>query len=351
MHIYDDIKLDFCDVLLRPQTSSLTSRADVTLEREFKFRHSGRTWKGIPIIASNMDTIGTFDMALALSKYKMLTALHKFYTVNEIKEFFDENSPNGELADYVLYSTGIRDSDILKLQEAKSIGLSKQFNNILIDVPNGYIRIFAEKVKEIRKMFPRHTIFAGNVVTGDIAEHLIQNCGVDVVKIGIGPGAACTTRKLTGVGYPQLSAVIESANSAHGVKGWICSDGGCRSPGDVATAICGGADFVMLGFMLAGHDQCGEELVTEIDPYKKVPTKMKFYGMSSKEAMIKYYGEVAPHRAPEGQTLEVEYRGDVEETVLEILGGVRSCATYIGAEKLKEMHKRATFVRVNGNQK
>jgi len=341
MRIDNDVKLDFCDVLLRPMTSTLTSRADVDLEREFKFRHSGRTLKCIPIIAANMDTVGTFEMALALSKHKMLTALHKFYSNEEMQQFFNIYSPNKELADYVMYTTGIRESDIIKLQAAKESGLSEEFNNIVVDVPNGYIQSFGETVKNIRKLFPNHTIFAGNVVTSDITEHLIQNCGVDVAKIGIGPGKACSTRLQTGVGYSQFSAIMETSNAAHGVKGFICGDGGLRSPGDLMKSFGGGSDFSMVGYMFSGHDECGGEIV-EIDNVKK----MKFYGMSSEEAMTKHYGGVAKHRASEGRILHVDYKGSVENTILEILGGLRSGASYIGAEKMKEIHKRASFIRV-----
>lgn len=338
MRVELEPKLDFNDVLLRPMTSVLTSRADVDLNRKFDFKWSGRSWEGVPIVASNMDSIGTMEMAKVLSKYKMLTALHKFYTVEQLKEFVYSSKVPPE---YVMLSTGIRNEDLEKLKEIKKQKIDVGFDFICLDVPNGYIQVFSEKAKMVREMFPEHTIMAGNVVTSDITEHLIQNVGMDIVKVGIGPGKACTTRNLTGVGYPQLSAVMETSNAAHGVKGWICSDGGCRTPGDVSKAICGGADFIMLGFMLAGHDECGGEIVVQNDT-----TKMKFYGMSSKEAMTKHYGGVAKHRAPEGRTLMVDYKGPVEQTVLEILGGVRSCATYIGAEKMKEMHKRATFVRV-----
>lgn len=349
MRLEQDTKLDFNDVMLRPMTSSLNSRADVDLTRTFNFKHSPKTWTGVPIIAANMDTIGTIAMAKVLQQYQMLTALHKFYTIEQIAEQISLGHLNPY---YLAFTTGIREKDFERLERFQQrvngttwsgVTLSKEINIIMLDVPNGYIQNFVESCIRIRKMFPEHIIMAGNVVTPDITETLIQYAGVDVVKVGIGPGTVCTTRALTGVGYPQISAVMETSNAAHGLAGHIISDGGCRTPGDVAKALCAGADFVMLGGLLSGHDECAGEIVEDSAGNKF----MKFYGMSSSEAMNKHYGGVASHRAPEGKTILKEYKGPVQNTVLEILGGVRSCATYIGAAKVKEMHKRATFVKVN----
>jgi len=385
MRVEQDIKLDFNDVMLRPMTSSLNSRSEVNLERTFKFIHSPKTWTGVPIIAANMDTVGTLAMAKALSKHRMITALHKFITIKEIEDQIKiikvgkesktkmYDCRTGINPKSIAFGTGIRPKDFERLEEFKNSFISQHVDIIMIDVPNGYIQSFIDGCKKIRAMFPDHIIMAGNVVTDDITERLIQSAGVDVVKVGIGPGEACTTRALTGVGYPQLSAVMETANAAHGLQGHIISDGGCRTPGDVAKAFAAGADFVMLGGMLAGHDESGGEIIfetrkekkstgkpksgvpngefnawqnEEIEVEVKVPVKVKFYGMSSSEAMEKHYGGVASHRAPEGKSILKDYKGPVEKTVLEILGGVRSSATYIGAKTIKEMHKRATFVRV-----
>ena len=338
MILDNTIRLDFSDVLLRPMTSSLNSRSEVDLTRTFKFIHSSKILTCVPIIAANMDTVGTFAMAKVLQKHKMLTALHKFYTPKEIWNELDSTDLDPA---YLIFSTGIRPADFERLEDFKRLELDLDINIIMIDVPNGYIPNFFESCKKVREMFPDHIIMAGNIVTADVTERLIQDCGVDVVKVGIGPGEACTTRALTGVGYPQLSAVIETANAAHGLKGWTISDGGCRTPGDVAKAFCAGGDFVMLGGMLSAHDESGGEVVEQNG--KKF---VKFYGMSSAEAMNKYYGGVASHRAPEGITMLKEYKGPVENTVLEILGGVRSSCTYIGAATIKECHKRANFVRI-----
>ncbi|MGD9152873.1 MAG: GMP reductase [Gammaproteobacteria bacterium] len=331
MRIDADIKLDFKDVLIRPKRSTLRSRAEVDLERKYTFRHSKLTWQGIPIIAANMDHTGTFAMAKVLSKSKVLTALDKFST----KE--DWQAIDKSTLSYCFASSGTRDHDLKHLKEIMS-AVDCPF--ICLDIANGYSQHFIDFVKKTRLAFPDKIIMAGNVVTGEMAEELTLS-GADIVKIGIGPGSVCTTRKKTGVGYPQLSAIIECADAAHGLKGHICADGGCTNPGDVAKAFAAGADFVMLGGMFAGHDECSGEI------FEKDGKKFKrFYGMSSKEAMMQYYGEVAQYRASEGKSVDVPYRGPVEQTLQDILGGLRSTCTYVGAEKLKELSKRTTFIRV-----
>ncbi|KAM9739800.1 GMP reductase 1 isoform 2-T3 [Dama dama] len=272
-----DLKLDFKDVLLRPKRSSLKSRAEVDLERTFTFRNSKQTYSGIPIIVANMDTVGTFEMAVVMSQHSMFTAVHKHYTLDDWK-LFAANHPE--------------------------------------------------------------CLQAGNVVTGEMVEELILS-GADIIKVGVGPGSVCTTRTKTGVGYPQLSAVIECADSAHGLKGHIISDGGCTCPGDVAKAFGAGADFVMLGGMFSGHTECAGEVIERNGQKLKL-----FYGMSSETAMKKHSGGVAEYRASEGKTVEVPYKGDVKNTILDILGGLRSTCTYVGAAKLKELSRRATFIRV-----
>jgi len=213
--------------------------------------------------------------------------------------------------------------------------------SVCVDVANGYTKAFISFIHKLRAGHPDITIMAGNVVTGEMTEELILD-GVDIVKVGIGPGSVCTTRRMSGVGYPQLSAIIECADAAHGLHGLICADGGCTSPGDLAKAFGAGADFVMLGGMLAGHDECGSDII-EVNGVKK----MRFYGMSSREAMEKYAGGVAAHRAAEGKEVLLDYRGPVEGTLQDILGGVRSACTYVGARKLKELSKCTTFIRVS----
>jgi GMP reductase len=334
MRIEYDVKLDFKDVLIRPKRSVLQSRAEVSLEREFRFKHAGGKWKGIPIIASNMDHTGTFAVALALGEQQLMTALGKFISNQDLEKFFKEHA---QVLPSCFVSIGISDNDYGKLKE-----LSKmvEFPAICLDVANGYTEKYVSFLTRLRNDFPEKVIMAGNVVTGEMVEELILS-GADIVKIGIGPGSVCTTREKTGVGYPQLSAIIECADAAHGLSGHVAADGGCVTPGDVAKAFAAGADFVMLGGMLAGHDECSGEIFKEHDKSFK-----RFYGMSSKEAMEKHHGSVAEYRASEGRSVNVPYRGPIKETVSDILGGVRSTCTYVGAMRLKELSKRTTFIRV-----
>ena len=334
MRIEYDIKLDFKDVLIRPKRSVLTSRAEVSLEREFRFKHSNMKWQGVPIIAANMDHTGTFAMATALAEHKLLTAIDKFMTPQEWQAFAEKN-PAVIPACFV--SIGIAENDFKKLQEVLKL---VDIPLICLDVANGYTERFVDCLKRIRDTYPDKTIMAGNVVTGEMVEELILS-GADIVKIGIGPGSVCTTREKTGVGYPQLSAIIECADAGHGLGGHVCADGGCVTPGDVSKALAAGADFVMLGGMFSGHDECLGEVIEEDGVRYK-----RFYGMSSSEAMERYFGSVAEYRASEGRSVNVPYRGPVKNTVLDILGGLRSTCTYVGAQRLKELSKRTTFIRV-----
>ena len=336
MRIETELKLGFKDVMIRPKRSTLKSRSQVSLERNFTFRNSHKKWTGVPIIAANMDTVGTFEMAEALSKEKIITAIHKHYTIEEWSQFLD-NQPDS-IYDYIALSTGIGKDDEGKIQQI--VDAHPKINFLCIDVANGYSEHFVEFVRKMRASFPDKTIIAGNVVTGEMVEELILS-GADIVKVGIGPGSVCTTRIKTGVGYPQLSAIIECADAAHGLGGHIISDGGCKTPGDVAKAFGGGADFVMLGGMFAGHDESGGEIVEENGKKFRL-----FYGMSSQTAMDKHSGGVAEYRASEGKTVKVSYKGSVANTVKDILGGVRSTCTYVGASTLRELSKRTTFIRV-----
>lgn len=333
--IDNDIKLDFKDVLLRPKRSTLKSRSQVNLERHIVFRNSKQTYTGVPVIAANMDTTGTFEIAKVLTEHGMFVAIHKHYTVQEWVNFAAENP---KCLAHVAVSSGTSDSDFERISAV--IESVPQVKCICLDVANGYSEYFVEYVKKVRATFPEHTIFAGNVVTGEMVEELLL-AGADVIKVGIGPGSVCTTRKKTGVGYPQVSAVIECADAAHGLGGHIISDGGCTCPGDVAKAFGAGADFVMIGGLFAGHDQSGGETIERDGKKYKL-----FYGMSSNTAMQKHVGGVAEYRASEGKTVEVPYRGDMNDTVKDILGGLRSTCTYVGASKLKELSRRTTFIRV-----
>lgn len=336
MRIESDIKLGFKDVMVRPKRSTLSSRATVSVERKFKMLHSGTSWQGIPIMAANMDTVGTFEMAKALASQQLFTAIHKHYSPAGWKSFMQVTG--NSIKENIAISTGTSTADAEKLDLILKENTSLRF--ICIDVANGYSEKFVDFVKNIRGKYADKVIIAGNVVTGEMVEELLL-AGADIIKVGIGPGSVCTTRIKTGVGYPQLSAIIECADAAHGLGGQIISDGGCKVPGDVVKAFGGGADFVMLGGMLAGHEESGGELIEKDGQQYK-----QFYGMSSETAMNKYAGGIAEYRASEGKTTAVPYRGNVADTLQDILGGLRSACTYVGAKSLKELSKRTTFIRV-----
>lgn len=340
MRIEADTKLDFKDVLIRPKRSTLSTRKDVDISRTYKFRYSKHKFEGVPVIAANMDGVGTMGMAKAFAKdgNGLTVALTKHYSEKDLVKFLKTKA-----AENAWYSIGTGEKDVEKLEavlESLKKEVVRPINRLCIDVANGYSQAFVDFVKKMRDRFPDFTLMAGNVVTGEMVEELIVS-GADIVKVGIGPGSVCTTRKMTGVGYPQLSAVIECADAAHGLGGHVCSDGGCTVPGDVAKAFGAGADFVMLGGMFAGHDE-SEMKITGKGKEKFV----EFYGMSSETAMDKHAGGVANYRASEGKTVKVSYRGSVDGTLQDILGGLRSACTYVGAKKLKELSKRTTFIRV-----
>jgi GMP reductase len=330
MRIEDEIKLDFSDVLIRPKRSTLASRKEVDLTRTYKFKHSGFEWTGVPVMASNMDGVGTIEMARALYKHQLFTCLVKSYAEDDLYELASKFGGN-----YFAVSTGTSDADFNKLK--RILNSYPEVHFICIDIANGYSEHFGDYVARVRTEFPKATIIAGNVVTADMTQELILR-GADIIKVGIGPGSVCTTRVQTGVGYPQLSAIIECADAAHGLGGHIIADGGCTCPGDIAKAFGAGADFVMLGGMLAGHDEGGGTVENDM---------VTFYGMSSDTAMNKHHGGVAEYRSSEGRTVSIPYRGAVKDTVLNILGGLRSTCTYVGAPTLKQLSKCTTFIRVS----
>jgi len=332
MKIEYGMKFDFQDILIKPKRSNLSSRSEVDLERTITFLHSKRVWKGIPILAANMDTTGTFEMYYELSKHKIITCLHKHY---QIDEYPDDLDPN-----YYALGTGINEKDWNKL-----VVLIKKLNPyfLVIDVANGYSSKFIDFCKKVRKHYPKLTIIAGNVATSDMVQELLLSAKVDVVKCGIGSGSVCSTRLKTGVGYPQASVCMECSEVANGLRGHIVSDGGCRRPGDVAKAFGAGAHFVMLGGMLSGHTESGGELIEDDDGnlYKT------FYGMSSTLAQKRHHGGMASYRSSEGKVKKIPFKGPVEDTIMDLLGGMRSTGTYIGAQRLKDFPKCTTFIQVN----
>jgi GMP reductase len=337
MRIERDVKLDYSDVLFRPKRSTMGSRSEVELNRTYTFRNSLKPYSGVPVMAANMDGVGTFAMAEQLTELGLFTTLVKSYTPSEIHQWLNNNQLKPNLVNSIAVSTGITESDQQRIDE--TLKLSRSIKYVCIDVANGYSEKFIEFVARFRERYPDITIIAGNVVTPDVTEELILS-GADIIKVGIGPGSVCTTRIKTGVGYPQLSAVIECADAAHGLGGHIIADGGCTCPGDVAKAFGAGADFVMLGGMFAGTDEGGGEVVDG---------KIQFYGMSSRAAQSKT-GTFKDYRASEGRVVEVQYKGPVEPIVSDILGGIRSTCTYVGARSLKELSKRTTFVQVNNGK-
>ncbi len=335
MRIEEEIKLDYSDVLFRPKRSTLKSRKDVDLNRRYTFKHSKLLWKGIPIIASNMDGVGEIDVAKKLTSHKLMTALTKQHDIKQIASIYKKNI----FFNSISLSCGTSKDSYDRLNTI--LKKYPKFNFICIDVANGYSENFSNFVSEVRKKYPKKTIIAGNVVTADMTQELVLS-GADIVKVGIGPGSVCTTRIQTGVGYPQLSAVMECADAAHGLGAHIIADGGCTCPGDVAKGFGAGADFVMLGGMLAGHKEGGGDIIEE-----NGNKYIEFYGSSSEEANEKHYGGLANYRSSEGKKVKLRMKNSLDSTIRDILGGLRSSCTYVGASSLKQLSKCTTFVRVN----
>jgi len=324
-------------VLLQPKRSTLSSRKDVDMTRNFTFRNSGKQMNFLPIFASNMDGVGTFSMAKVLQDYKMMTVITKTTGIEEWRKAVG----SGVRLQSVSVCTGTNVMWDKDAQDWKTMqDVLKSFPDIkmiTVDVANAYHQNMVDFIKKVRDEYPNKIIVAGNVVTPEMTEELIIN-GADVVKIGIGPGSVCTTRTMTGVGVPQFSAILDCADAANGVDGHIMADGGCVHPGDIAKAFGGGAHMVMIGGMLAGHDESEQEVVDG---------KIEFYGMSSDRAREKHGRRKDGYRGNEGRLISLPYRGPVQHTVEDILGGVRSACTYIGARRLKDMPKCASFVTTN----
>jgi len=357
MKIYDDNQLDYCDVLLCPQESSIYSRSEVQVLRDYSFKWYPHVITATGLVAANMATTGTFETARAMQKQHLMCALHKHYSTKELISFLTQNKEEFSSNDLLFITSGVSDNDFDKLSAVMKTGL---IENICIDVANGYTPCLIEYVRKVRAAWPKSLIMAGNVVTGDRCKEIVQS-GADIVKVGIGPGSVCTTRKLTGVGRPQFSTVVECATAVHEAGGLLCADGGCTVPGDICKSLCAGADFVMLGGMLAGHEESGGDLCSKSFQTNEVENTSQdtralrveekqfktFYGMSSTYAQEKFYGGLKKYRAGEGKVVELPFRGPLEPTLLNILGGLRSCMTYIGASRLQDMPSHAVFYRVS----
>lgn len=338
--ISNDVKLDFQDVQLVPQFSSVSSRKLVKLSRNFVMPVSGATLDNVGIIAANMDGVGTFEAARVLAKHNVMTALHKNYSADELVKFFNRHSylqrEPEEAIDYTFYSMGISDTDYEKFTAVRA---HVPLDNICIDVANGYMDVFYDYVARIRSENPYSTIMVGNVVTPEAVQKAYY-AGADIVKLGIGPGAMCTTRLMTGVGYPQLSCILDCVEAADECGVYLCSDGGCSQPAHVAVAIAAGADFVMLGTMLAGTDEGGGTVVND---------KVQFYGMSSTTANNKHFGGLKNYRSSEGRTAMIPYKGSMESVIKNILGGLASTCTYTGCRLLAELPFKAKAIRVSNS--
>lgn len=359
--IIEEQQLDFKDVLIKPRIGNVNSRKEVDLRVEIDFKHSDNKWVGVPIIAANMDTVATMDMANHLATYQCMTALHKHYDDKELVNFFkrdkskkgiEQLKQNSHHLEHVFYSMGIREQDYEKFEKVLDrVGYWGEHEDpsqdggirfVCIDVANGYMSDFANFCQFFKSKHPSITLMAGNVVSADIVR-ILDSVGVDMVKVGIGPGSVCTTRKIAGVGRPQLSTIIDCAEEANRCGIHIVSDGGCTVPGDVAKAFAAGASFVMLGGMLAGHEEIGLKKIIDDDGKEF----FEFYGMSSGDAMGKHSGGVAGYRAEEGKRVLIPSRGPLDFTMQSILGGVRSACTYVGATSLPELQANAQFYKTN----
>lgn len=351
--IRSGLKLDYGDVLIEPQPSEVSSRNDVEVSARIGFPRAARTeFDGVPVMAANMDGVGTFEMADALRSRRMFTCLAKHYSADELIEYF---SAEPSRAGHAAVTIGLRDSDWRRFKTVAA-RLGGTLRYACLDAANGYVRKFADRVREFRAAYPDIVLIAGNVVTPEQTK-LLAEAGADAVKVGIGGGSVCETRLKTGVGYPQFSAVLECAAAARQCGARIVADGGCTGPGDVAKALAAGADFVMLGGMLAGHKEGGGEVVSkryrtgEVDADGNGLTEIRkfveFYGMSSKTANERHFGGLKDYRASEGRTVMVPYRESLDETVADLLGGIRSACSYVGASSIGRLPERARFVRCN----
>jgi len=335
MHIEESVKLDFSDVLIRPKRSTLESRKDVDLNRTLVLPY-GQEIRCVPVMNSNMGTCGTFEIARILTDHNCLATVHKYHTKEHWVKFGNSitNLHN------VFFPVGMNNEDLDFLEEV-NVELGQRIRMVMVDVANGYTQKFIDHVSRIRERFPEFTIAAGNVVTADLTEALII-AGADIIKVNIGAGSMCTSRLKAGVGYPQLSAVIECADAAHGVGGHVISDGGCSQVGDFSKALGGGADIVMSGSFFAGCDESDTEIIEDFGEKYCIN-----YGMSSRTAQDRFNGGLKSYRSSEGRTARIPYVGSAEDVLADILGGIRSTCTYVGAKTIKELPKRTTFIRVN----
>lgn len=324
------VKLDFDDVLIVPQFSDITSRNQVDVNTTIAGRW-GASITGVPIIAANMDGVGTFSMHHALKKFGAFTAITKHHTLADWVHQSDVS--------HAFITIGMNDGELNQADAIISTWKDRIPNfipKIVIDVANGYMNPFYSFIEKVRNCVPDAFIMVGTVVTPEAVQRCITS-GADLARVGIGTGAVCTTRRVAGVGYPQFSALMECVPAAEEVGGGVQSDGGCVFPGDFSKALAVGAKMVMAGSIFAGHEESEQKIHDG---------KVTFYGMSSRAAQQRH-NQVKNYRASEGRVVQLPYKGLVEHTISDILGGIRSTCAYVGALNISELSEKAKFIQVN----
>lgn len=330
------LALAYDDVLLVPRRSAVGSRQEVNLAT----RLSRRLDLGIPVVAANMDTVCEWEMAVAMAQMGGVGIIHRFLPVEEHAGQIEKAKEAGA---NLLVGAAMGVGDDLT-QRAKTC-VAAGADILVLDIAHGHAEHALGAVKVLKHEFPEVDLIAGNIATGQGAIDLVE-AGADAVKVGVGPGGVCTTRVVTGVGVPQVSALYDVVKS--GVEAPIIADGGIRAGGDIAKALALGADSVMIGSILAGtRESPGEVEETSTGPVKRVR------GMASLEAAVlraarrgaELEDEYFEHRSPEGIERRVPYRGTAEEVVRSLMGGVRSAMSYLGAADLETFRRNARFVR------
>ena len=326
-------QLDFRHCLIVPtRTSTIRSRSQVKTQTLVHFEKSHQDWIGTPIWTSNMDSTGTIAMYDKIHKYGLVTCFDKNINKDLLENDYDLDRERYSV------STGINIKDIEIIRK-----VIEKYNPkfLCVDVANGYMEKFISTVAYLKTCYPDVIIVAGNVVTPEVIP-TIGEAGADIIKLGIGSGSVCTTRIKTGIGCPQLSAILNCHETAHNCGIKIMSDGGIQNPGDICKAYAAGADFVMVGGLLAGHADTTENVV-ESNGQKFA----EFYGMSSKEANNKYSGGMKHYKAAEGKKVLIPLKDEsITDTIEDILGGVRSCCSYLGAFNPSQIYERSNLIKV-----
>jgi IMP dehydrogenase len=332
----------FDDVLIVPKFSEVNSRSEVDIStnlRELRFK--------LPVISANMDTVTGDAMSRAMLRNGAQACIHRFGTIEETVDLF-QRSHATDLHVSPMVSIGVGS---IELQRAKAL-FDEGAHTYVVDVAHGAQLSVAKQVLALREILgPYVNIVAGNFATGESVKHFLEYVGfaVDAIKVGIGPGSACTTRIKTGVGYPQLSAVLDIARTIEQTGVTVIADGGMKTAGDICKAIAAGADMAMLGGMLAGTEETPGDAFSPSSELQFNPKNAfkKYRGSASLES-YRDQGKEAKHRTAEGESFLVPYKGPVADILQDIEGGLRSSLSYVGASNLKEFQRRAEFVRITG---